>query len=236
MTERNATAYLQRVLRLNPLFEAEKVIAERKRFLGIVDLGEAAAAENQELRTKVSRKINQIRGAFWTGGAERLQRQLSSLPVDKFPDLKATVERLLRVLDIRPEFPQLLDHPSTVKGIFSAFKDAATASRKEAARIRQATLPKVNSSNRRRRAYKMARRVKRQFPELYELDRQWWDHLLRMKPSRLQRPVELIGMRDNMSSLDATLLGLFLWGVLLVVLTVSGFVAYEILAFVMDGS
>jgi hypothetical protein len=217
MNKRDPLPYLQRMLKLNPLNEADDAVRLRNRFLGIATstvAADSSAEETLKLRESLLKRIDRIRDAFWTADSEALQRNLTSLNVSRHPDLRATVERLLRALEVRPQFPQLLDHRSTDANLFNVFKRAAIMPRKDAAELKQRLLAKVRTRDQRRRVSRMAKRVKRSFPDLYELEPEWWDQLLSFKSSILYLPANVLG-RIGGEIPESAGVGVFLWGMFL---------------------
>lgn len=175
--------YLAQALRMNPLEQAADVIRLRNRFLGVADASSATRGPDpQDLRGKMARRIEAIREHFWTVDLKRLRRELASLKVDALPDLRMAADRLQAVMEFRSEFPRLAGHPNVELELFNDYKRAVTLTRREAAAIKTAVLDRLRSRDRIKRYQKMVRMMRREFPELYELEEDWLQQILKARP------------------------------------------------------
>lgn len=177
------TAYLYRLLQLNPLDKADEIIALRS---GYLQLGRPCVAEEvledrEAKRSEAQDAINAVRSRFWSFGLTRLHSHLAAIDVREFPDLQYALQRLQVVADCRERIPLLTEHPDFDRRVFSVFKRVLVLSPREAAHAKEDALRSLQSSERRRAVYRMVKLIERELPELYELERDWLDSLKRRK-------------------------------------------------------
>src|SRR5262249_29272054 len=135
---RDPAEYLASVLPLNPIFQAEEILAARNRFLGRKE----SSAENetwqlQEQREELQSRINTLRDEFWTSKPKELRESLEGLKVDAFPELKLASDRLSAAFRVRIEFPKITQHRKFDQELFEKLKDIAVAAPRDAGRTKQ---------------------------------------------------------------------------------------------------
>jgi hypothetical protein len=101
--------------------------------------------------------------------------KLQEANFEKFPELKPAAQRIHRWYRVRPELLQLVDKMGN-DSLAGKLQLMATMSAREIAIL------KANISHQRPRWFgpnyrKQAKRIKREFPEVYGLDPTWFDEL-----------------------------------------------------------
>ncbi|MFM9963129.1 MAG: hypothetical protein ACKV2Q_18130 [Planctomycetaceae bacterium] len=184
-TNRDPAEYLASVLPLNPIFQAEEILAARDRFLGR-STATAAASDRwqlQEQRAVLQARIDELRQQFWTAKPKELREALESLSVDQYPDLLLAVERLQAAFRVRADFPKLAQHAHCDEELFEQLKEIAVAAPREAGRSKHTFFLRTWSNLAlHNRCRKMITMLRREFPDLYELEREWLQQFEKTKP------------------------------------------------------
>jgi hypothetical protein len=183
-TNRDPAEYLASVLPLNPIFQAEEILAARNRFLGRKESPpENAIWQLQQQREELQARINRLREAFWTSKPKELREALEGLQVDQFPELKLACERLAAAFRVRSEFPKIAQHSQFDPELFEKLNEIAVAAPRDAGHTKQAfflrtsTIPKLH-----RRCVKMIKALREEFPDVFELEREWLQQIEQTAP------------------------------------------------------
>ena len=190
-TEAERAQYLERVLRMNPLSDAADILEARNRFRGVKAAGAAAAlagAELYERRVDATRTFARLREEFWSLDLKTLTRRLEGLELKQFPDLQNAAWRLTVIARIRARLPQLTSNPHFDGAFFSHLKSIWVVSPRDAAPIKDEVMRDFTKPAKLRRGQSMIRMLHEELPDVYELDEDWLDILLRLRPKDLQRP------------------------------------------------
>ncbi len=176
-----ALRYVEAALKRNPATQAADILEIRDRFLG--QRRAASSSENrvdmEELRESQMASIESIRAQFWTMDLKDVRLRLSELDSTPFPDLKLAVRRLRTVADHRHLFPSLVESSFLVPGLFKAFREALVSPPAEAAQLRQDATYRIRDV---KPVRQFAKTVRKTMPEVFELEGDWMNMLLRMKP------------------------------------------------------
>lgn len=178
-----AAAYLARTLRMNPLYEADQVIALRSRALRLKsDKPQPAnVADLGKRRTDALARIEAIRKECWSAPPEQLLSRLDSLELDGLPDVQAAANRLKVVANNRAKLPQLASHKHFDGEFFSCLKTVLAESPRETAVLREQVLASFRSGKLRKRGRRMIKLLESKLPEVYALESDWFSALLRQK-------------------------------------------------------
>lgn len=183
--------YLSKILKINPVYDAEGIIQLRSHALGLQKLSkrsETAAtdsapspADQENLRNIAAGKLENIRGRCWQAAPETLLKELGSLPIEQFPDLQLARDRLVAVAQHRSQLPALTSHKHFDGEFFSVLKQVLAGSPRETNVLREQVLASFRSGKLRKRGRRMIKLLKKQMPELYSIEADWLDSLLRQK-------------------------------------------------------
>ena len=176
-----ALRYVEAVLKRNPATQSPEILEIRDRFLGQKRAASAQASkvDLEELRESQLEAIDHIRREFWTSDVKALRDRLTELDSTPFPDVRLAVRRLRTVADHRHLFPELVKAGSQVPNVFKAFREALVSPPVEAAGWRQEATYRIRDV---KSARTFAKTVRKVMPEVFELEADWMNMLLRMKP------------------------------------------------------
>ena len=183
---RAAAAYLTRTLQMNPLYEGKEIIALRGRALGLKrqQAPSVSKPDTGERRASALRKLEEVRRASWTASPDSLLSSLRSLDVDDLPDLRTAARRLEVLARNRPLIPPLTANKAFDGQFFDALKDILAGSPRETAVIREQVVASFRSGKLHKRGRRMVKLIQRELPEIYALEADWFDSLMRQKQVR----------------------------------------------------
>lgn len=181
---RDPAEYLASVLPLNPIFQAEEILAARNRFLGRKESAtESETWQLQEQRETLHAQINTLRERFWTSPPNELREALEGLAVEPFPDLKLASDRLWAALRVRSEFPKLSQHPKCDHELFEKLKEVAVTAPRDAGRTKQAFFLRTSGNLKlHRRCCAMIKALRKEYPDLFQLEQEWLQQIEQSKP------------------------------------------------------
>ena len=179
----NKANYLIRVLQMNPHVEAESILAIRAKMFGLVDSSRKPKADERldERRLMLRNQIDELRSQFWTLQVQTLRSRLDALSVQNFPDLRAAVDRLKLISLYRDQFNQLGKHRDRNINLLNTFKRIIMMPPRDAGRIKEKYLRKIAHSSSLGDMKKMVRTMKKQFPDLYNVESDWFKEIERIK-------------------------------------------------------
>lgn len=180
-------AYLKRVLAMDPLADADKMVLLRQRFIGHGT--ESISAERafvdpekrERVRAKVLQKLDKIRRAFWNASIARLQDELRALPVKDFPDLNAATRRLNSVLDVRGSIDALRQDENFHVNLFNMIRRLMTLGPVQAGELKGTYLFELARADHLRDAQAMALAIRNRHPQVYQLESAWFDQIVKTK-------------------------------------------------------
>lgn len=191
-----ATKYLAHVLKLNPLFECDRLFSARAKFLRL-DSGNGQQApglvDRRDQREALSRKIDAIRSRFWKEDIGRLQKMIDSLDCTQFPDLKSATERLRTVAVSRHEFAQIAQSKHLDGAFFSSLRKVLVAGPREADAERDEATDSIRDPQRLKQIKAMLHDLRKTMPQVYELETDWLDTVRRMRKRRKRRGSSVLG-------------------------------------------
>lgn len=176
--------YLIQVLRMNPVEDADALIHVRSTFLGLSSADGKAGddwAEAREERNVLADRIDALRERFWSLDAESFLAQADELSLDRFPDLKAALDRLRRVSKHRGEFAALAEDRRVAAEFLKALQHIVTAPSREAAKSKASLLALMNQPKDFLLFRRSAKRLKRKNPQLFALEADWLGEILQFR-------------------------------------------------------
>lgn len=175
--------YLQKQLHANPVHEAERIIERRAVSLGLKQAATNADRKQPDAaqREAALQLIQRIREQFWSMPLETLRQQLSAVDLRNFPELKAAGDRLLHVATYRPLFAQLAQHKHFNPKFFGVVKQLVVLPPREAGALKDDVLRSLASHDALTDAKRMAKTMKAEFQQIYELDTEWFDSIIKLK-------------------------------------------------------
>lgn len=181
--------YLTRVLNLNPIFQASEIVQLRNKYLGLKSLPSASQmdgdnAEFEERRAVAVRTIERVREQFWQMPLEGLRSKLNGLKLNAFPDLKHAATRLAISAANRDAFPSLVQHKDFDSSLFAALKTVLVSSPRDVVSVKEKFRKRLRNKEDRRQAVRMVRLLESRTPEVYELEQDWLDSILRYRPPK----------------------------------------------------
>ena len=180
MTDEATLAYLVEVLALDPSEHSGQIMELRAQRAASAGRGTAAndrrrasTSDCSDARGSARAAIESARQEFWSLGADEITERLATLTVDEFPDLERARVRLLRVNGARLEMKELHDDPRMDRTLTGVLRAVLIAPGPEAARLRDDAARDSGLPYRAKRAKAFARRLKRHYPALAELEKDW---------------------------------------------------------------
>lgn len=192
-TDAERNAYLRTVLQMNPLQHAEEILALRNRYRGIKPptAHGVSDVETQKLRQQAVDGLEWIREKFWVERLTVLLTLLDELPLKPFPDLRQAAQRLKVLAAWREEFPRLLEATSLDPDLYSRLQRILVESPLVAGPLKEDIQEALSKGAQRKWILGWLSSVKREMPEVYNLERDWFDLLRRERASRwARRPLE----------------------------------------------
>ena len=185
-----AGRYLSRMLKANPLEEAPAVLAMRRKALGIKSAAPETAVKregtSERMRDAVREQVRKIQETFWEAPIEPLKNQLTAINIKDFPELRPTLTRLRTLAACRPQFAALTQEKYVDMPLFRAFKTAVVLPAAEAGPVRERFFQRIKDKNHLKAIKKMIRGIKKDHEILYQLERDWFESLMKMKaPKRV---------------------------------------------------
>ncbi|MCC6508814.1 MAG: hypothetical protein IT423_06885 [Pirellulaceae bacterium] len=207
--------YLLHQLKLDPRAAAARIVALRNAELGLDGPDKIDSRSLQSRQAVVSARtvVDSLRQQFWTLPLEQLQAQLAAINVKPFPELATVVERLQQAAGLRSQFPRLAQRLGDNLGLFHCIKQSLTMPPRDVAGMKESVMRSLLSGEKNREYKAVALLVKQEFPDIYALEHEWFDDIL--KTNKLSRRV---GTKD-----DGKIFGMQAWVFFfLVVLLIRG--------------
>lgn len=217
--------YLARALQINPLQQPDKLIRLRATFLGLDRPGahqeQAQSPDNlQERRDRAAQVIDRIREKFWQMDLNTLRGNLASLKLQEFPELEHAATRLSVTASNRHLLPPLSQHKHFDSELFGAMKAVLICSPREVTGLKETLQRSLKDKRRCKQMSNMAKLLKRETPELYELERDWLDSIIAYRPAKqkAQRTEVYVDDDDDGFGCSSWLLWIAIFGALRVVI------------------
>ena len=180
MTQTDSKKYAQALLRLNPYQSAQQIVEQRARYLRLENQASTKPGADAELprrRQTAEAALAKIRSDFWISPLPQIQSRLAALNLEGTPDLAAAATRLARAAKVRPEFERLDSEHKINKQFVDALRQIVVL---PPAAARQTKDEQENQPWRWRKglsAKKTMRFINKNYPQIYQLEREWFDHI-----------------------------------------------------------
>lgn len=214
--------YAREMLLLNPLEEADQILHRRLRLIKPATSKQQFADEpDSDLTQKerVSEQLDKLRSSFWSLDDQKLQQRLKAIDTRPFPQLAIFHSKLKSVAECRPLFQQLKAHPRCFPEFYDKFCKLVIAPPAKAVTLRMKFLEESRRGlmsprfPKPKKYRQLAQIIKKEFPQLYELEKVWINQLL--------------AKRNRISTLDN-----FFWAVNRVVYGITYLIVMLILGFI----
>ncbi len=177
--------YLQSQLRRNPQAESGTIVDQRAQALGLYKKFQNSPREVEDqsaLRQANLKELERIRSVAFQAPIADLLGALDRLNLEAFPDLALLARRLRTIVECRQSFPPLTSHRHFSGDFFACLKQVLTSPTRDVAVLREQVIASFQKRTNRRQGKAMIRLLKAKLPELYALEAQWLETLLRFQP------------------------------------------------------
>jgi hypothetical protein len=191
MTQTDSKEYAQAMLRLNPYNSAQQIVEQRARYLGLENQASTKPGADAGLprrRQIAEAALAEIRSDFWISPLPQIQSRLAALKLEGMPDLAASATRMARVAEVRPEFERLYAERKINKQFVDALRQILVLRPAAAGQRKDQQEDELCRWRERRSAKNTVRFIARNYPQIYQLEREWLDHIA--SASRFARPVK----------------------------------------------
>ncbi len=181
------TEYLAGILKLDPVIECDRLFSARARFLQLDSADSQPVtdlADQWNQREGLAQKISEIRIRFWREDVGCPEETLASLDCSQFPDLKHAAERLCTVAGSRQEFMQLVQDEHRDVDFAASLRKVLVAGPREAAAERDEAIDSIHDAQQLKKIKGMLRDLCESLPQVYGLETDWLDAVLRMRKRR----------------------------------------------------
>lgn len=186
-TPQQTQQYLDRMLQLDPLPNASRMLDLRFRYAGLStgqSKQEGQSANIAERRKLVSKRLDQIRTDFWTISPLDLRKRLEALNVSDLPELKASVDRLRLLTSYQDQFQQLAKHPQREINLYNTFRRIIMLPPRKAGTVKEKYLRQLPYSEARPKVREMVKMMRDKFPALYAIESDWFKQVGQIKSRR----------------------------------------------------
>jgi hypothetical protein len=181
-TTEAAVAHVARCLRLNPMWQADEVLASRAALHGVDVVKHnpyQAAIDESARKVALRNKVYKLRYQIWNEPADQLAKKLDRLRLEGEPELAKLADRLLVIVEARAKLPQLTQHRDFDGDFFECFKQVLTGSVRQSAEMRERVAASFKDHKLAKRGVRMIRLLQREAGELFELESEWLADLTR---------------------------------------------------------
>lgn len=197
--------YLKQQLSLDPRAAATRIVVQRNEQLGLVPAGQPVsnALPSQSLQAAAGARsvLASIRNQFWTLPLDTLKRQLAEVDLRPYPELSIVVDQLQQAAAVRDDFPRLAKRLDDDLGLFHCVKQSVTMPPRDVAGMKESVMRALLNGENEKTYKATAKIVKDEFPQIYALQREWFEDILKAK--RLGR--------DTQARSDSFALGAPVW-------------------------
>lgn len=183
-----AVAHVARCLRLNPMWQADEVLASRAALHGL-DVAKQnpyqTAIDESARKVALRNKVYKLRYQIWNEPADQLAKKLDRLRLEGEPELAKLADRLRVIVDARINLPQLTQHGDFDVDFFECFKQVLTGSVRQSAEMRERVAASFQDRKLKRRGVRMIKLLRRELIELALIESAWLDQLSRQRSSGL---------------------------------------------------
>ena len=161
---------------------AYDILAVRDAYLHREAAGRTNPAANQGPdREEIAREMATIADSFYGLDQEQQFARLNALHCESLPDLERLKKRLLRVAKQTPAIQAAEQDPALDRGLWKIYKAILIAPQKEATAQKRKTLQTLSKAAVQKRTAKFVKALKRAYPELHQLESEWFGQLAKGK-------------------------------------------------------
>jgi hypothetical protein len=169
--------FLRTMLTLEPNQWATEGLAQLGAFRHATEPISEKQAEppSQRQAQEILELLDSCKKVFWQDLSDSCMTKLQAVDIEKFPELQSAAQRILRWYQVRRELLELVQKMGK-DSLAGKLQLMATMSAREIAFLKMSIFqqePRWFGPNYR----KQARRIKRQYPQVYALDPDWFDEL-----------------------------------------------------------
>jgi hypothetical protein len=180
-----ATTYIREMLELNPMWQAPQIIRRRHELWRGYEAPVLApnaslpvdTTADQRLRNRARQCLESLQTNFYQLPETKLWQFIGALESDRLPEYAATAARLRAVANVRGELIDTLRETTDAKFAYS-LQRALVSPPAESGTLREQYIESLISERRIAKAIEMVRRYVSVHPQIYELERDWFDTLL----------------------------------------------------------
>ncbi len=203
MTDSNARErYLEEAFGLDPVESSAQIIALRRDFHDPESLARTkrlssalssrpapvltSGAMGPDLaRTDAERVLREVHESFWESESGEAGARLLALALVDMPDLRRYRDRLLRVDELRRQLDSFESEPGVHQPLAETLRAILIAPERLAVEMRNRYVRGAATAQR-QKANKRSLKLLQRYPELYELEAQWFSRILRSKKDKLE--------------------------------------------------
>ncbi|MDF1746089.1 MAG: hypothetical protein P1V19_20485 [Gimesia sp.] len=192
MNETRKIDYARRLLQMNPLEQPRDILALRRDFLKPEsELGNSIneSVSFDDRKEQTIKNIDSLRKGLWTLDSQTLRKQIEAIDISGLPDLAVSLSRLKAIAGHRESFQKLQDHPACFPQFYEQFCSLVSASPQRIVKLRAEYLdasrkgdmdPRYRNP---REYFRIAKVIRREMPELYELEKPWLEQIISKRNS-----------------------------------------------------
>ena len=157
---------------------------QRARYLGLENRASTkpdADAELPRRRRTAEAALAEIRSDFWISPLPQIQSRLAALKLEGMPDLAASATRMARAAEVRPEFERLYAERKVNRPFIDALRQILVLPPAAAGQRKDQQEHELSRWRKRRSAKNTVRFIKRNYPQIYQLEREWFEHIASAK-------------------------------------------------------
>ncbi len=180
-----ATTYIREMLELNPMWQAPQIIRRRHELWRGYEAPTLApnaslpvdTNADQRLRHRARQCLESLQKNFYQLPEAKLWQSIGALESDRLPEYAATAARLRVVANLRGELVETMRETGDAKFAYS-LQRALIAPPAESGTLREQYIESLISEQRVAMAVETVRQYASVHPQIYELERDWFDTLL----------------------------------------------------------
>lgn len=207
-----AVAHVARCLRLNPMWQADEVLASRAALHGL-DVAKQnpyqTAIDESARKVALRNKVYKLRYQIWNEPADQLAKKLDRLRLEGEPELAKLADRLRVIVDARINLPQLTQHRDFDVDFFECFKQVLTGSVRQSAEMRERVAASFQDRKLKNRGLRVIKLLRREVPELTTLEEAW----LRLLKHPSGRRSGKVLVETDVENFSLLWFGLAIWGI-----------------------
>ncbi|TWU16369.1 hypothetical protein [Allorhodopirellula heiligendammensis] len=179
-----AKAYVHEMLDFNPMWDSQQIIQRRREIWGgdpsiatSQGVGTAAPSAQQRLRDRARQCLDKVQEEFYQLPDAKLRQYLRTLHSDRLPEYAAIAARLQAATELRDTLLKVNAETGDPKFAYS-LQQSVVRPAAEGAALREQYIEAICDERRVKPACAMVHQYVSDHPEVYALERNWFDMLL----------------------------------------------------------